>query len=385
MFEFEDEISTHTRIKVIGVGGGGTNAVNGMFTNRSNNNCLEFIVTNTDAQALKNSPVPYKIQIGTKLTRGLGAGSNPEVGQRAAQEDRQALAEALANADMVFITAGMGGGSGTGAAPVIAEIAKEMGALTVAVVTKPFLFEGQKRLRQASAGLDELVEKVDTLITIPNQKLLSVVDKNTTIVDAFKVADNVLRQAIQGISDLIVIPGLINLDFADVRTVMSAKGNALMGIGIGTGDNRAMEAAQQAVSSPLLEETSIEGAKGLLINITGGTDLLLSEVDEAASFISDKADKDATIIFGAVSNENLGKEIYITVIATGFGQGMAKLEKIPTIITPGKTIVDFDSYKTGIRGKKYEGERADAMGHDKINIHNTDLWEVPAFLRKQAD
>ncbi|MDI6780727.1 MAG: cell division protein FtsZ [bacterium] len=384
MFEFEDEVSTPTRIKVIGVGGGGTNAVNGMFANRSNNNCLEFIVTNTDAQALKNSPVPYKIQIGTKLTRGLGAGSNPEVGQRAAQEDRQSLSEALANADMVFITAGMGGGSGTGAAPVIAEIAKEMGALTVGVVTKPFLFEGQKRLRQADAGLEELVEKVDTLITIPNQKLLSVVDKNTTVVDAFKVADNVLRQAIQGISDLIVIPGLINLDFADVRAVMSSKGNALMGIGIGTGDNRAMDAAQQAVSSPLLEETSIEGAKGLLINITGGMDLLLSEVDEAASFISDKADKDATIIFGAVANENIGKEIYITVIATGFGQGMPKIEKVP-VITTAKTI-DFDSYKAGVR-KKYDGERiAESMGYDnKIPIHNSDLWEVPAFLRKQAD
>lgn len=384
MFEFEDEVSTPTRIKVIGVGGGGTNAVNGMFANRSNNNCLEFIVTNTDAQALKNSPVPYKIQIGTKLTRGLGAGSNPEVGQRAAHEDRQALSEALANADMVFITAGMGGGSGTGAAPVIAEIAKEMGALTVGVVTKPFLFEGQKRLRQADAGLEELVEKVDTLITIPNQKLLSVVDKNTTVVDAFKVADNVLRQAIQGISDLIVIPGLINLDFADVRAVMSSKGNALMGIGIGTGDNRAMDAAQQAVSSPLLEETSIEGAKGLLINITGGMDLLLSEVDEAASFISDKADKDATIIFGAVANENIGKEIYITVIATGFGHGMPKIEKVPTMTT-AKTI-DFDSYKAGVR-KKYDSERvAESMGYDnKITIHNTDLWEVPAFLRKQAD
>ncbi|MBI4778426.1 cell division protein FtsZ [Candidatus Desantisbacteria bacterium] len=384
MFEFEDEVSTPTRIKVIGVGGGGTNAVNGMFANRSNNNCLEFIVTNTDAQALKNSPVPYKIQIGTKLTRGLGAGSNPEVGQRAAQEDRQSLSEALANADMVFITAGMGGGSGTGAAPVIAEIAKEMGALTVGVVTKPFLFEGQKRIRQADAGLEELVEKVDTLITIPNQKLLSVVDKNTTVVDAFKVADNVLRQAIQGISDLIVIPGLINLDFADVRAVMSAKGNALMGIGIGTGDNRAMDAAQQAVSSPLLEETSIEGAKGLLINITGGMDLLLSEVDEAASFISDKADKDATIIFGAVANENIGKELYITVIATGFGHGMPKIEKVP-IVSTAKTI-DFDSYKAGVR-KKYDGERvAESMGYDnKVNIHNTDLWEVPAFLRKQAD
>ncbi|MEK7274946.1 MAG: cell division protein FtsZ [Candidatus Desantisbacteria bacterium] len=383
MFEFEDEVSTPTRIKVIGVGGGGTNAVNGMFANRSNNNCLEFIVTNTDAQALKNSPVPYKIQIGTKLTRGLGAGSNPEVGQRAAQEDRQSLSEALANADMVFITAGMGGGSGTGAAPVIAEIAREMGALTVGVVTKPFLFEGQKRLRQADVGLEELVEKVDTLITIPNQKLLSVVDKNTTVVDAFKVADNVLRQAIQGISDLIVIPGLINLDFADVRAVMSAKGNALMGIGIGTGDNRAMDAAQQAVSSPLLEETSIEGAKGLLINITGGMDLLLSEVDEAASFISDKADKDATIIFGAVANENIGKEIYITVIATGFGHGMSKIEKVPVIST-AKTI-DFDSYKAGVR-KKYDGERVADMGYDnKIPIHNSDLWEVPAFLRKQAD
>jgi cell division protein FtsZ len=388
MFEFEDDVSTPTRIKVIGVGGGGTNAVNGMFMNKNENNCLEFIVTNTDAQALRTSPVPYKIQIGSKLTRGLGAGSNPEIGQRAAQEDRQALGEALANADMVFITAGMGGGTGTGAAPVIAEIAREMGALTVGVVTKPFLFEGQKRIKQAEAGLEELVEKVDTLITIPNQKLLSVVDRNTTVIEAFKIADNVLRQAIQGISDLITVPGLINLDFADVRAVMASKGNALMGLGVGTGENRAMDAAQQAVSSPLLEETSIDGAQGLLINITGGTDLLLSEVDEAATFISEKADKDATIIFGAVSSENMKKEIAITVIATGFGHGTPKVENVTHPHVDNK-MIDIETYKAGVKKKyepeKYPGEAAGAGYEGKVGIYNTELWEVPAFLRKQAD
>lgn len=381
-FEFESDVSSPTKIKVIGIGGGGSNAVNGMFANRMSNNCIEFIVANTDAQALKTSIVPYKLQLGSKLTKGLGAGSNPEVGQRAAQEDREALQDALAGADMIFITAGMGGGTGTGAAPIIAEVAREAGALTVAVVTKPFLFEGQRRLQQSEAGLDQLVEKVDTLITIPNQKLLSVVERTTTILDAFKIADNVLRQAIQGISDLITVPGIINLDFADVRTIMSSKGNALMGIGIGTGENRAMNAAQHAVSSPLLEEASIEGAQGILINITGGTDILLSEIDEASTFITEKADRNANIIFGAVTNEALQGEIRITVIATGFGKTIPKVEKIPH--QSAKTI-DLDSFKgekAAIR--KMEQEKPDSV-HDRISIYNSDIFEIPTFLRKQAD
>lgn len=381
-FEFESDISSPTRIKVIGIGGGGSNAVNGMFANRMSNNCIEFIVANTDAQALKTAIVPYKIQIGAKLTKGLGAGSNPEIGQRAAQEDRATLQEALAGTDMVFITAGMGGGTGTGAAPIVAEIAREAGALTVAVVTKPFLFEGQRRLHQSEIGLEELVEKVDTLITIPNQKLLSVVEKTTTILEAFKIADNVLKQAIQGISDLITIPGIINLDFADVRTIMSSKGNALMGIGSGTGENRAMHAAQHAVSSPLLEEASIEGAQGILINITGGSDMLLSEIDEASTFITEKADRNANIIFGAVTNETLQGEIRITVIATGFGKGMPKIERIPQ--QQAKTIA-LDSFK-GERTtvKKIDQEKQD-MPHERINVYNSDLFEIPTFLRRQAD
>lgn len=381
-FEFESDVTSPTKIKVIGVGGGGSNAVNGMFANRMSNNCIEFIVTNTDAQALKTSIIPYKIQIGSKLTKGLGAGSNPEIGQRAAQEDREGLQEALAGADMIFITAGMGGGTGTGAAPIIAEVAREAGALTVAVVTKPFLFEGQRRIQQSEVGLEELVQKVDTLITIPNQKLLSVVEKTTTILEAFKVADNVLRQAIQGISDLITVPGIINLDFADVRTIMSSKGNALMGIGVGTGENRAMNAAQHAVSSPLLEEASIEGAQGILINITGGPDMLLSEIDEASTFITEKADRNANIIFGAVTNEALQGEMRITVIATGFGKAIPRIERIPQ---QQAKMIDLDSFKGEKAAvRKIEQERQEGM-QERINIYNSDLFEIPTFLRKQAD
>lgn len=384
-FEFESDISSPTKIKVIGVGGGGSNAVNGMYANRMSNNCIEFIVTNTDAQALKMSIVPHKIQIGSKLTKGLGAGSNPEIGQRAAQEDRQGLQEALAGADMVFITAGMGGGTGTGAAPVIAEIARELGALTVAVVTKPFLFEGQKRLQQCEAGLEELVTKVDTLITIPNQKLLSVVEKTTTILEAFRIVDNVLRQAIQGISDLITIPGIINLDFADVRTIMASKGNALMGIGVGTGENRAINAAQHAVSSPLLEEASIEGAKGILINITGGPDMLLMEVDEAATFITEKADRNANIIFGAVTDESLHDEIRITVIATGFGKTIPKVERVPQQQPKTIELESFKGDKLTFRKIDQERQEGQERIQERINIYNTDLFEIPTFLRKQAD
>jgi cell division protein FtsZ len=282
--------------------------------------CIELIVANTDLQALNTNPVSCKIQIGAKLTKGLGAGADPEIGKRAAHEDREAIKEKLGGADMVFITAGMGGGTGTGAAPVIAEIAKEIGALTVAVVTRPFLFEGQRRMRQAEEGLSHLMERVDTLITIPNQRLISVAEKGMPLSEAFKLADDILRQGIQGVSDLIVIPGLINLDFADVKAVMHGKGKALMGIGYGEGEGRAKQAAIQAISSPLLEETSIEGATGILMNITGGEDISLSEIDEAANIIIEKSDKDANIIFGAVIDKNSSGKIKITVIATGFGK-----------------------------------------------------------------
>jgi cell division protein FtsZ len=302
-------------IKVIGVGGGGNNAVNRMIA--SGLRGVEFLAVNTDAQALAQSAASVRIQIGEKLTKGLGAGANPEVGQKAAEENRDAIQAALRGADMVFITAGMGGGTGTGAAPVVAEVAKENGALTVGVVTKPFSFEGRRRMSFAERGIQQLREKVDTLITIPNDRLLQVVEKRTSIVDAFRMADDVLRQGVQGISDLIAVPGLINLDFADVRTIMLDTGSALMGIGVASGENRAVEAARAAISSPLLE-TSIDGAHGVLLNITGGPDLGLYEVNEAAEIISEAADPDANFIFGAVIDENLGDEVRVTVIATGF-------------------------------------------------------------------
>jgi cell division protein FtsZ len=303
-------------IKVIGVGGGGGNAVNRMIQNRMEG--IQFIAANTDVQVLKRCQAPIKLQIGSKLTKGLGAGANPEIGRQAALEDTDKIIEVLEGADMVFITAGLGGGTGTGAAPIIASLASELGALTVAVVTKPFAFEGKKRMNQAEQGLTELKECVDTVIAIPNDRLLSTVEKGTSLITAFRVADDVLRQGVQGISDLITIPGEINLDFADVKTIMEGMGMALMGTGIGKGDHRAMEAAQRAISSPLLEEASIEGAKGVLINITGGTDLTLVEVSEAAKYIQSCASEDANIIFGTVIDETIKEEVKITVIATGF-------------------------------------------------------------------
>ncbi|MDF2630481.1 MAG: ftsZ, partial [Symbiobacteriaceae bacterium] len=316
MYEFLAGSEQFANIKVIGVGGGGNNAVNRMIA--AGLRGVEFVAVNTDAQALKGAMAPIKLQIGNKLTKGLGAGADPEVGNRAAEESRDEIANALRGADMVFVTAGMGGGTGTGAAPIVAEIAKEMGALTVGVVTKPFTFEGRKRQLQAEKGIQGLKAKVDTLITIPNDRLLQVVDKKTSIVEAFRIADDVLRQGVQGISDLIAVPGLINLDFADVRTIMADTGSALMGIGVSRGEGRATEAARAAISSPLLE-TSIEGAKGVLLNITGGADLGLLEVNEAAEIISQAADPEANIIFGAVIDENITDEIRVTVIATGFG------------------------------------------------------------------
>ena len=317
MLEFDTSLDQLAVIKVIGVGGGGNNAVNRMIEHGVKG--VEFIAVNTDAQALNLSRSEVKLQIGAKLTRGLGAGANPEVGKKAAEESKEQIEEALRGADMVFVTAGMGGGTGTGAAPVIAQIAREIGALTVGVVTRPFTFEGRKRQTQAIGGIGSMKEAVDTLIVIPNDRLLEIVDKNTPMLEAFREADNVLRQGVQGISDLIAVPGLINLDFADVKTIMSNKGSALMGIGISSGENRAAEAAKKAISSPLLE-TSIDGAKGVLMNITGGSNLSLFEVQEAADIVASASDEDVNMIFGSVINDNLKDEIIVTVIATGFSE-----------------------------------------------------------------
>ncbi|GAQ25493.1 cell division protein FtsZ [Tepidanaerobacter syntrophicus] len=315
MLDFEVEMEQYANIKVIGIGGAGNNAINRMV--EAGLKGVEFIAVNTDAQALYLSKADKKIQIGEKLTKGLGAGANPEIGRKAAEESKDVVEEALKGADMIFITAGMGGGTGTGAAPIIAEVSKNLGILTVGVVTKPFSFEGKKRMANAEMGITDIKSNVDTLITIPNDRLLTIAEKKTSIIEAFKLADDVLRQGVQGISDLIAVPGLINLDFADVKTVMQDTGLAHMGIGKGSGETRATDAAKQAISSPLLE-TSIDGAKGVLLNITGGANLGLLEVNEAAELIASVADKEANIIFGAVIDEKLQDEVRITVIATGF-------------------------------------------------------------------
>lgn len=337
MLDFEIEVEQYANIKVVGVGGGGSNAVNRMIM--AGLKGVEFIAINTDAQALSRSQAPQKIQIGAKLTKGLGAGANPEIGKKAAEESREELVKALKGADMVFVTAGMGGGTGTGAAPIVAEVAKEVGALTVGVVTKPFTFEGKKRMTQAEQGIANLKSKVDTLITIPNDRLLQVIDKHTSIVEAFRIADDVLRQGVQGISDLIAVPGLINLDFADVKTIMQETGTALMGIGVASGENRAAEAARMAISSPLLE-TSIEGARGVLLNITGGSNLSLFEVNEAAEIIASAADPEANIIFGAVIDEEMEDEVRVTVIATGFDHRPA-IKKDSTFATTELDLKNF--------------------------------------------
>jgi cell division protein FtsZ len=315
MWEFDLNEDQGARIKVIGVGGGGNNAVNRMIEDGVQG--VEFIAVNTDSQALNLSKAEIKMQIGATLTRGLGAGANPEVGRKAVEESHMQLQEVLKGADMVFVTAGMGGGTGTGAAPAIAQIARGLGALTIGVVTRPFGFEGRKRATNAANGIDLLRDAVDTLIIVPNDRLLQIVDKKTPMIEAFREADNVLRQGVQGISDLIAVPGLINLDFADVKTIMSNQGTALIGIGVAKGDGRAVEAAKKAISSPLLE-TSIEGAQGILMNITGGSNLSLYEVQEAADIVGSAADKDLNMIFGSIINENFKNEIMITVIATGF-------------------------------------------------------------------
>jgi cell division protein FtsZ len=315
-FEFDADAELQARIKVVGVGGGGGNALNTMIS--SDLEGVEFIAANTDAQALPNNLAPHKIQLGPQLTKGLGAGGNPEVGRKSALEDITRIQEALAGADMVFVTAGMGGGTGTGAAPVVAQVARDMGALTVAVVTKPFTFEGRRRSKNAELGIQELGAAVDTIITIPNQKLLSIAGDDMSMLDAFQRADDVLLQAVRGISDLIVHPGLINVDFADVKTIMSNMGRALMGTGYGKGKDRALEAARMAIASPLLDEVSVEGATGILLNFTAGPDVRLSEIEAAASLVQESAHEDANIIFGVVTDSSMGDMVKVTVIATGF-------------------------------------------------------------------
>src|SRR5437870_6214629 len=334
----EEDAHPSARIKVIGVGGGGSNAVNRMV--RSGLDGVEFIVTNTDVQALRNNAAATRVQIGSKLTKGLGAGADPTVGRSAALEDTERIIHALSGADMIFVTAGLGGGTGTGAAPVIASLAGELGALTVAVVTKPFKFEGKKRHLQADRGLESLRDCVDTIITIPNERLLTIIDRTTPITEAFATADDVLRQAIQGISDLILVPGLINLDFADVKTIMAGMGLAMMGTGVAEGQDRAMEAARRAISSPLLEGASVNGSRGVIINVTGGPDLSLVEVSEASSIVQEAADEDANIIFGAVVDPSLKGKVKITVIATGFGGPAAARAPASTVETP----VDMTAY-----------------------------------------
>jgi len=365
MVELDRTLEGNARIRVVGVGGGGSNAVNRMI--RGNLKGVEFIAVNTDHQALTTSSAHRKIRIGVKLTRGLGVGGDPQRGADAAEESRDELTKALADSDMVFVTAGMGGGTGTGAAPIIAEIARETGALTIGVVTKPFRFEGLRRQKAAEEGIGNLQPRVDTLITIPNERLMQVVDKKTPITDAFKVADDVLRQGVQGISDLIVFPGLINLDFADVKTIMSGQGQALMGIGFGSGDTRAADAARDAVASPLLE-TTIAGAKGILLNVTGGPDLTLYEVNEAAQLVSESADPDAHIIFGTVINEQMKGEVKITVIATGFS---GQIDVLGTL-----------AYEQSARPMVTEQRQpAFSVGGRPAGPFNADDLDIPAFLR----
>ena len=360
---------------MIGLGGGGSNAVNRMMA--ASFTGVDFIVANTDLQALRSSPAPVKLQLGARLTSGLGAGSDPEVGKNAALEDREAIKKELAGADMVFVTAGVGGGTGTGSAPIVASVAKELGILTVAVVTKPFAFEGRKRALQAEAGMAELRAVVDTLIAIPNQRLLAVVDRGTPLLEAFKVADTVLLQAVQGISDLILVPGLINLDFADVRTIMSGMGMALMGTGLGKGEHRALDAAQKAVASPLLDETSIEGARGILINFTGGADLSIHEVEEAARIVQEAAHEEANIIFGAVIDESLHDEVRITVIATGF------TERKEATLPSSKVVPIAPGPRGPAPAKDWRKRIADLRAEGEEPVEE-DL-DVPAFLRRQAD
>ncbi len=396
---FEDASRTGAAIKVIGIGGGGGNAVNRMI--RSDLRGVQFLAANTDCQALKSSAAPVKIQLGAKLTKGLGAGANPEIGRNAALEDTEKVVEALETADMVFVTTGLGGGTGTGAAPIIANLAREAGALVVAVVTLPFGFEGKRRRAQADEGLAALRQVVDTVITIPNDKLLHTVEKGTPIAEAFIMADDILRQAVQGISDLITISGEINLDFADVKTVMAGMGMALMGTGIADGEHRAVDAAQRAISSPLLEDASIHGARGVLINICGGEDMSLHEVSEAAEIIQEAADPDANIIFGTVIDRNLQGLIKVTVIATGFHQADAQrldhAVPVEAVVQRGHTVHGIGGLENRpaparnkelfLRPEARELPELDPSedGHMPNFADRKDDLDVPSFLRKQMD
>ncbi|EAF8373428.1 cell division protein FtsZ [Listeria monocytogenes] len=387
MLEFDTSSESLATIKVIGVGGGGNNAVNRMIEHGVQG--VEFISVNTDAQALNLAKAETKLQIGTKLTRGLGAGAVPEIGKKAAEESREQIEEALKGSDMVFVTAGMGGGTGTGAAPVIAQIAKEMGALTVGVVTRPFGFEGPKRTKQALTGTEAMKEAVDTLIVIPNDRLLQIVDKNTPMLEAFREADNVLRQGVQGISDLIAVPGLINLDFADVKTIMTNRGSALMGIGIATGENRAAEAAKKAISSPLLE-TSVDGAKGVLMNITGGSNLSLYEVQEAAEIVSSASDEDVNMIFGSVINDELKDELIVTVIATGFDEEKQAQQQAQANRRPNQSIqVNRPNYAVQDEQQNDYAQNAPQQANAPVHEQQTEPQQnssevdVPAFIRNR--
>jgi cell division protein FtsZ len=398
MFSFQEDALLPVRIKVIGIGGAGCNAVNTMIA--SGLARVDFIASNTDLQALDRSLAPYKIQLGPERTRGLGAGAKPEIGKDAALESKDHIRECLEGADMVFVTAGMGGGTGTGAAPIVASIAREMGILTVGVVTKPFQYEGQRRHKHAEEGIRDLRRHVDTLLVIPNQRLLGIVDKSTPLLEAFKVADDVLRQAIQGIADVITTTGHVNVDFADVRTVMSHTGRAVMGMGISHGPNRAIEAAQKAICSPLLEEGSVEGARGVLLNITGGPSMSLHEIEEAASIIQQTADTEANIIVGQVINPDMGEDLVVTVIATGFERqedaatvtmeterATARAPKPAQPVLAGVgAAVAADRPMKDLDRPTFLRRMSDAReSMNRAALAAEDEWDVPTFLRKQAD
>ena len=386
MIEFDENKNLAAKVKIIGIGGGGNNALNTMIS--YNLSGVDFIAANTDAQALAANLAPIKLQLGASLTKGLGAGANPEIGRKAALEDVEKIREALKGADMVFITAGLGGGTGTGGGPVIAEVAREMGALTVAIITKPFHFEGKKRMKQADEGLANLKMTADALITIPNQRLLSVSGKSMTLLEAFKRADEILYHAAKGISDIIVGHGIINLDFADVRTVMCETGMALMGTGIASGENRSIEAAQRAISSPLLEDITIEGARGVLINITGGQNMTLSEINEATTLIQKEAHEEANIIWGMVIDEMMKEELRVTVIATGFGKieekSASRFKKVAPISFSMRENKDVPTFMRRMK----VNERFDELKlkePPEFSVEDEDRFDIPTFLRKQAD
>jgi|TARA_B110000967_G_scaffold179286_1_gene194663 cell division protein FtsZ len=383
-FELIDTYTQNAVIKVIGVGGGGGNALEHMVVNEIEG--VDFICANTDAQALRKSSATTQLQLGTDITKGLGAGANPDIGRQAALEDRERITEVISGADMIFITAGMGGGTGTGAAPVVAQVAKEMGILTVAVVTKPFPFEGTKRLKIASQGLDELSQHVDSLITIPNEKLLAVLGKDMSLLDAFKAANDVLLGAVQGIAELITREGMINVDFADVRTVMSEMGMAMMGTGKASGPNRAVEAAQHAVSSPLLEDVDLAGARGVLVNITAGLDMTIGEFEAVGNTVKEFASDDATVVVGTVIDPEMTDELKVTVVATGLGaEKLAKIDMAAELELPQMEIVkkhvDIDYDKPTVLRNEEQAQKKQV-----VNVDNKmDYLDVPAFLRRQAD